>query len=79
MVFDLCREAFSGFDAEAVAKFNEKKITSVSADTGTDISLIRGVVDNAKRILEVLLEHKTDPLILYHVFDRFYKYCDCNY
>lgn len=50
-----CREAFSGFDAEVVAKFNEKKLTSVSADTGIDISLIRGAVDNAKRILEVLL------------------------
>ncbi|KAM5587002.1 hypothetical protein ABKV19_005775 [Rosa sericea] len=50
------REAFSGFDAEIVAKFNEKKITSVSADTGTDISLIRGVVDNAKRILEIKRE-----------------------
>ncbi|XP_050371036.1 uncharacterized protein LOC126789034 [Argentina anserina] len=50
------REAFSGFDAEFVAKFNEKKITSVTADTGTDISLIRGVVDNAKRILEIKRE-----------------------
>ncbi|XP_062012229.1 uncharacterized protein LOC133728806 [Rosa rugosa] len=50
------REAFSSFDAEIVAKFNEKKITSVSADTGTDISLIRGVVDNAKRILEIKRE-----------------------
>lgn len=69
-----CREAFSGFDAEVVAKFNEKKITSVSADTGIDISLTRGAVDNAKRILEVLyykikLTHRCN---LYHMFNRFY-------
>ncbi|CAN6545711.1 unnamed protein product [Malus baccata var. baccata] len=50
------REAFSGFDADVVAKFSEKKITSLSADSGVDISLVRGVVDNAKRILEVKRE-----------------------
>lgn len=69
-----CREAFSGFDAEVVAKFNEKKITSVSADTGIDISLIRGAVDNAKRILEVLYYKikLTHIYNLYHMFNRFY-------
>lgn len=48
------RVAFSGFDAETVSKFSEKKISSISADYDIEISLIRGVVDNANRILEVL-------------------------
>ncbi|KAJ6705257.1 DUAL SPECIFICITY PROTEIN KINASE SPLA-LIKE [Salix purpurea] len=50
------REAFSGFDAEIVAKFSEKKITSISAEYGLDISQVRGVVDNSNRILEVKRE-----------------------
>ncbi|KAF9686062.1 hypothetical protein SADUNF_Sadunf03G0119300 [Salix dunnii] len=50
------REAFSGFDAETVAKFTEKKITSISAEYGLDISQVRGVVDNSNRILEVKRE-----------------------
>lgn len=52
---NVCREAFSGFDAEAVAKYNEKKIISVSADYGIDLSLVRGAVDNSTRILEVII------------------------
>ncbi|XP_031256067.1 uncharacterized protein LOC116114052 [Pistacia vera] len=50
------REAFSGFDAEVVAKFNEKKITSIRAEYGIDISQVRGVVDNSIRILAVKKE-----------------------
>ncbi|KAJ7004446.1 uncharacterized protein [Populus alba] len=50
------REAFSGFDAEIVSKFTEKKITSISAEYGLDISQVRGVVDNSNRILEVKRE-----------------------
>ncbi|CAN6553669.1 unnamed protein product [Malus baccata var. baccata] len=50
------REAFSGFDADVVAKFSEKKIISVCSDSGIDISLVRGAVDNAKRILEIKRE-----------------------
>ncbi|XP_031125462.1 uncharacterized protein LOC116027843 [Ipomoea triloba] len=47
------RDAFSGFDAEAVSKYTEKKITSVSADYGIELSQVRGAVDNSIRILEV--------------------------
>ncbi|GFZ01029.1 DNA glycosylase superfamily protein [Actinidia rufa] len=47
------REAFSGFDAETVSKFSEKKISSINADYGIELSQIRGVVDNANRILEI--------------------------
>ncbi|XP_057510726.1 uncharacterized protein LOC130793092 [Actinidia eriantha] len=47
------RDAFSGFDAETVSKFNEKKISSICADYGIELSQIRGVVDNANLILEV--------------------------
>ncbi|CAL5412787.1 unnamed protein product [Camellia sinensis] len=47
------RDAFSGFDAETVSKFPEKKISSISADYGIELSLIRGIVDNANRILEI--------------------------
>ncbi|XP_016447091.1 uncharacterized protein LOC107772117 [Nicotiana tabacum] len=47
------RDAFSGFDPEIVAKYNEKKINSTSADYGIELSQVRGVVDNSKRILEI--------------------------
>lgn len=47
------REAFSGFDAETVSKFSEKKITSISSDYGIELSQVRGVVDNSNRILEI--------------------------
>lgn len=49
-----CREAFSGFDAEVVAKFTEKKMTSLSANYAIDLSQVRGIVDNSIRILEVI-------------------------
>lgn len=48
------RDAFSGYDAEIVAKFSEKKIASISAYYGIDLSQVRGVVDNSNRILEVM-------------------------
>ncbi|XP_030467593.1 uncharacterized protein LOC115686435 [Syzygium oleosum] len=50
------REAFSGFDAEIVAQYSEKKITSLNSLYGLELSQIRGVVDNSKRILEVTKE-----------------------
>ncbi|KAF7121230.1 hypothetical protein RHSIM_Rhsim13G0136000 [Rhododendron simsii] len=53
------RVAFSGFDAETVSKFSEKKISSISADYDIDISLIRGVVDNANRILAIRKEFRS--------------------
>ncbi|XP_062161333.1 uncharacterized protein LOC133868449 [Alnus glutinosa] len=52
----LFRDAFSGFDAEIVAKFIEKEITSVSAKYGIDLSQVRGVVDNSNRILQIKRE-----------------------
>ncbi|KAJ6393326.1 hypothetical protein OIU77_022737 [Salix suchowensis] len=50
------REAFSGFDAEVVARFTEKKIASISAEYGIDTSQVRAVVDNSNKILEVKRE-----------------------
>lgn len=47
------RDAFSGFDPEIVAKYNEKKINSTSIEYGIELSQVRGVVDNSKRILEI--------------------------
>ncbi|PHT35817.1 hypothetical protein CQW23_23517 [Capsicum baccatum] len=47
------RDAFSGFDPEIVAKYNEKKINSTSTEYGIELSQVRGVVDNSKRILEI--------------------------
>ncbi|XP_042477532.1 uncharacterized protein LOC122058894 [Macadamia integrifolia] len=47
------REAFAGFEAEIVANFTERQITSITADYCIDLTRIRGVVDNANRILEV--------------------------
>ncbi|XP_030550056.1 uncharacterized protein LOC115754981 [Rhodamnia argentea] len=51
------REAFSGYDAEIVAQYSEKKITSLSSLHGLELSQIRGAVDNSKRILEVRTEY----------------------
>ncbi|WCJ33282.1 DNA glycosylase superfamily protein [Euphorbia peplus] len=51
------REAFSGFDAEVVAQFRERKIISISGEYGIDISQVRGVVDNSIRILQVKKEY----------------------
>ncbi|KAL3520275.1 hypothetical protein ACH5RR_018424 [Cinchona calisaya] len=50
------RDAFSGFDAEIIAKFTEKKITSTCTDYGIEPSQVRGAVDNANRILEIKKE-----------------------
>ncbi|KAJ4981763.1 hypothetical protein NE237_032600 [Protea cynaroides] len=47
------RDAFAGFEAEIVANFTERQITSISTDYGIDLTRVRGVVDNANRILEV--------------------------
>ncbi|GJY58134.1 DNA glycosylase [Tanacetum coccineum] len=47
------REAFSGFDAEIVSKYSEKRITSISSEYGIEVSLVRGVVDNSKSIIEI--------------------------
>lgn len=50
------RDAFSGFDAEILANFTEKKITSICTDYGIELSQVRGAVDNANRILEIKKE-----------------------
>ncbi|VVB07945.1 unnamed protein product [Arabis nemorensis] len=47
------REAFSGFEAELVADFNEKKIQSIVNDYGIDLSQVLAIVDNSKQILKV--------------------------
>ncbi|GLT67223.1 hypothetical protein SLA2020_395470 [Shorea laevis] len=47
------RDAFSGFDAEAVANFTDKQMMAISSDYGIEISRVRGVVDNSNRILKV--------------------------
>ncbi|KAK8313400.1 hypothetical protein V6Z11_D01G107700 [Gossypium hirsutum] len=49
------RDAFSGFDAETVANFTEKQMTTISSEYGIDISRVRGVVDNSN-LLEVKRE-----------------------
>jgi DNA-3-methyladenine glycosylase I len=53
LVTKLTREAFSGFDVDAVAKYTEKQMASLSADYGLDLGTVRGTVNNACRILEV--------------------------
>ncbi|CAL0303663.1 unnamed protein product [Lupinus luteus] len=47
------RTAFSEFDAAIVANLNYKQMMSISSEHGIDISIVRGVVDNANRILEI--------------------------
>ncbi|KAL7210964.1 hypothetical protein ACSBR2_013947 [Camellia fascicularis] len=43
----------SGFDAETISKFTEKKISSISTDYGIELNPIRGVFGYANRILEI--------------------------
>ncbi|XP_018824527.2 uncharacterized protein LOC108993927 [Juglans regia] len=52
----LFRDAFSGFDAEIISRLTEKKIMSISADYGINLSQVRGVVDNSNCILEIKRE-----------------------
>ncbi|KAI4333247.1 hypothetical protein L6164_018081 [Bauhinia variegata] len=47
------RTAFSEFEAEIVANLTDKQMMSISSEYGIDISRVRGVVDNANRILEI--------------------------
>ncbi|XP_057458214.1 uncharacterized protein LOC130748978 [Lotus japonicus] len=48
------RTAFSEFDAATVANFTDKQMVSISLEYGIDISRVRGVVDNANQILEII-------------------------
>ncbi|GLT81314.1 hypothetical protein SLA2020_527050 [Shorea laevis] len=50
------RDAFSGFDAEAIANFTDKQMMAITSEYGIEISRVRGVVDNSSRILEVKKE-----------------------
>jgi len=47
------RTAFSEFNAATLANLTDKQMLSISLEYGIDISRVRGVVDNANRILEV--------------------------
>ncbi|KAJ0098748.1 hypothetical protein Patl1_19771 [Pistacia atlantica] len=50
------RDAFSGFDAKTVANLTDKQMMSISTQYAIDMSRVRGVVDNAIRILEIKKE-----------------------
>ncbi|KAI5650321.1 hypothetical protein M9H77_36326 [Catharanthus roseus] len=50
------RDAFADFDPEIVSKYSEKKMTTICNDYGIELSQVRGVVDNANRILEIKRE-----------------------
>ncbi|WCJ28603.1 DNA glycosylase superfamily protein [Euphorbia peplus] len=50
------RNAFSDFDAEIVANITEKQMVSISTEYGIEISRVRCVADNSKRILEIKKE-----------------------
>ncbi|GER46198.1 DNA glycosylase superfamily protein [Striga asiatica] len=50
------RDALSGFDVDIVSKFSEKKMSCIAAEYCMDLGFLRGVVDNAKMILEVKKE-----------------------
>ncbi|KAK1278251.1 hypothetical protein QJS04_geneDACA022717 [Acorus gramineus] len=53
------RIAFSGFDPEIVSRFSERQIASVSAQYRIDLGKVRGIIDNADRILDVQSEFKS--------------------
>jgi len=51
------RDVFAGFDPTIVATFNERKISSIGAQHDImDVAKIRGIVENAKQILEIARE-----------------------
>lgn len=47
------RAAFSEFDVATLANLTDKQMVSISMEYDIDISRVRGVVDNANRILAV--------------------------
>ncbi|KAJ4893469.1 DNA glycosylase superfamily protein [Raphanus sativus] len=47
------RKAFMEFEAEAVAKLNEKEMNAISIEYKIEMSKVRGVVENATKILEI--------------------------
>lgn len=47
------RDAFSGFDAEVVAKFNERKVAFICSEYAIELSQVRGAIDNANQILKI--------------------------
>ncbi|KAJ6891801.1 hypothetical protein NC651_025100 [Populus alba x Populus x berolinensis] len=65
------RDAFSGFDAEIVANITEKQMMSISAEYGIEISRVRGVVDNSKRILELASKLRSLPDFKFMVYPTF--------
>ncbi|KAH0455049.1 hypothetical protein IEQ34_016973 [Dendrobium chrysotoxum] len=46
-------EAFAGFEAEVVAKFTERQMSSICSEYGIEQGRVRAVVDNANRILQI--------------------------
>ena len=57
------RTAFSEFDAETVANLTDKQMVCISSEYGIDISRVRGVVDNANRILEVMFKNEDSETV----------------
>ncbi|KAG2305770.1 hypothetical protein Bca4012_085338 [Brassica carinata] len=47
------RKAFMEFEAEAVAKLSEKEMNAISIEYKIQMSKVRGVVENATKILEI--------------------------
>ncbi|CAA7016255.1 unnamed protein product [Microthlaspi erraticum] len=47
------RKAFMEFEAEAVAKLTEKEMNAISIEHKIEMSKVRGVVENAKKIVEI--------------------------
>ncbi|KAJ0263905.1 DNA glycosylase superfamily protein [Hirschfeldia incana] len=47
------RKAFMEFEAEAVAKLNEKEMNAISIEYKIEMSKVRGIVENATKILEI--------------------------
>lgn len=61
------RAAFSGFDPEVVARFDETKIAEIRADASICIpeAKVRGAIDNARHVLEVFLQKQKLFYFLY--------------
>lgn len=47
------RKAFMDFEAEAVAKLTEKEMNAISIEYKIEMSKVRGVVENATKIVEI--------------------------
>ncbi|XP_058109906.1 uncharacterized protein LOC131253090 isoform X1 [Magnolia sinica] len=67
------RATLAGFDAEIVTNFTERQIASVATDCNLDLNKVRGVVNNANRILQDKFDLDLSVLHISHAVNNMIK------